>query len=55
AGSSTLGDYCVLGGQAGVAGHLTLGDRVQLGAQSGLFQDVATNEFYNGTPATPLV
>ena len=54
AGSSILGDYCVLGGQAGVAGHLTLGDRVQLGAQSGLFQDVDANEFYNGTPASPI-
>ena len=54
AGSSTLGDYCVLGGQAGVAGHLTLGDRVQLGAQTGLFQDVDANEFYNGTPASPI-
>jgi UDP-3-O-[3-hydroxymyristoyl] glucosamine N-acyltransferase len=49
-----MGDGCVLGGQAGVSGHLQLGDRVKLGAQTGLFEDVPADGFMNGTPAMPF-
>jgi UDP-3-O-[3-hydroxymyristoyl] glucosamine N-acyltransferase len=53
AGSTTLGDFVVLGGQVGIAGHLRIGDRVQIGAQSGIMTDAEPGQVLFGTPARP--
>ena len=52
-GSSTLEDYVVLGGQAGVAGHIRIGMAAQVGAQSGVMTDLAAGGRYLGSPAKP--
>ena len=53
AGSTTLGNYVVLGGQAGIAGHLNLGDQVMVGAQCGVIGDIAAKQIVHGTPHMP--
>ena len=53
AGSSTLEDYVVLGGQVGVAGHVRIGMAAQIGAQSGVMRDLAAGGRYLGSPAKP--
>ena len=53
AGSTTLGDYVVLGGQAGLAGHITLGDQVMVGAQCGVTGDVEAKQIVHGSPHMP--
>ncbi|MEX0887064.1 MAG: UDP-3-O-(3-hydroxymyristoyl)glucosamine N-acyltransferase [Phycisphaeraceae bacterium] len=54
AGSTTTGDYVVMGGQAGVAGHLHIGDGAQLAAKSGVVSDLPGGAQYGGAPAQPL-
>ena len=53
AGSTTLGNYVVLGGQAGLAGHITLGDQVMVGAQCGVTGDVEAKAIVHGSPHMP--
>lgn len=53
AGSSTLEDYVVVGGQVGVAGHVRIGMAAQIGAQSGVMRDLAAGGRYLGSPAKP--
>ncbi len=53
AGSTTLGNYVVLGGQAGLAGHITLGDQVMVGAQCGVIGDVEAKQIVHGSPHMP--
>jgi UDP-3-O-[3-hydroxymyristoyl] glucosamine N-acyltransferase len=48
-----VGDGAVLGGQAGVGGHLTIGPRAKVGAQAGVTADVAAGEVVSGYPARP--
>jgi UDP-3-O-[3-hydroxymyristoyl] glucosamine N-acyltransferase len=36
AGSSRIGDHCMIGGQVGIAGHLQVAPRTNIGAQAGL-------------------
>ena len=43
----------MIGGQAGVAGHLHIGKGVRVGAQSGIMRDVAAGETVMGAPAIP--
>jgi len=45
----------VLGGQAGLGGHITLGKGVKAGGQAGITSDVPAGEFVNGTPAIPYM
>jgi UDP-3-O-[3-hydroxymyristoyl] glucosamine N-acyltransferase len=52
-GSSTLEDYVVLAGQAGVAGHVRIGMGAQVGAKSGVMTDLAAGGRYLGAPAKP--
>ena len=39
-GSSTTGNYVVMGGQAGVSDHINIGEGSMFGAKTGVFQDV---------------
>ena len=54
AGSTVLEDFVVLGGGAGLAGHLKLGAGSQLAAFSGLNQDIPAGEQWGGYPAKTL-
>lgn len=51
AGSTHIGQGCIIWAQAGLSGHLTIGDRSQVGPASGLSKDVPPGEFYLGLPA----
>jgi UDP-3-O-[3-hydroxymyristoyl] glucosamine N-acyltransferase len=53
AGSTHIGQGCIIWAQAGISGHLTIGDRGQVGPASGLSKDVPPGEFYLGLPAVP--
>ena len=54
AGSSTLGDNVVIGGQAGISGHLTIGNNVKIGGGSGVINNISDNSQVMGYPAIPL-
>ncbi len=53
AGSTRLGDYCVIASQSGIAGHLTLGNQATVGAKSGVMRDVPDKGTVLGIPAFP--
>ena len=53
-GSTILEDHVMLGGQAGVAGHLRIGRGARIGAQAGVIGDVAAGAKMLGTPARPM-
>jgi len=53
AGSSTTGDYVVMGGQAGVRDHVHIGSRAMLSAMAGITNDVPDGAVMMGIPATP--
>lgn len=55
AGSATLEDFVVLGGQAGVGGHITLGKGTKVGGQTGIAYDTKPGSYVNGTPALPYM
>jgi UDP-3-O-[3-hydroxymyristoyl] glucosamine N-acyltransferase len=48
-----VGNYVVLGGQVGVAGHLKIGDMVQAMARTAIAQDVPPGAKVGGVPAVP--
>ena len=52
-GSSTLEDYVVLGGQAGIAGHLQIGKGCKVDGQTGVNSDLAPGSFVKGSPCLP--
>lgn len=54
AGSCTLGDYVVCGGQAGLADHLTVGSGAQIAAQSGVMRDIEPGAIVMGSPTVPF-
>ena len=54
AGSTTIGDFVVIGGQAGIAGHLNIGDGARIGGQSGIMRSVSAGEELLGSPAMPI-
>lgn len=54
AGSSTLEDYVVIGGQGGVAGHVRVGMGAQIAGASHVKDDVPAGARLMGTPALPL-
>ncbi|NIQ59383.1 MAG: UDP-3-O-(3-hydroxymyristoyl)glucosamine N-acyltransferase, partial [Gammaproteobacteria bacterium] len=43
----------VLGGQAGIRGHIEIGDGARIAAQAGVFGDVPAGATYSGYPARP--
>ena len=53
AGSTTLGDFVVAGGQSGFAGHLTIGQGARIAAQAGVMHDVPPGVEMLGSPASP--
>jgi UDP-3-O-[3-hydroxymyristoyl] glucosamine N-acyltransferase len=54
AGSTTLEDYVVLGGQVAVIGHVTIGKGAQIAATSRVNSDVPPGVRWGGTPAKPV-
>ncbi|MEM1307557.1 MAG: UDP-3-O-(3-hydroxymyristoyl)glucosamine N-acyltransferase, partial [Pseudomonadota bacterium] len=53
-GSSTLGDFVVMGGHAGAVGHIKIGDGAQIAGASHVKNDVPAGARMGGTPARPL-
>ena len=53
AGSTQLGDYCVIASQSGIAGHLKLGNQAMVGAKSGVMRDIPDKGVVLGIPAAP--
>jgi UDP-3-O-[3-hydroxymyristoyl] glucosamine N-acyltransferase len=53
-GSTVLEDFVMLGGQAGLTGHLHIGRQARVGAQAGVMADVAAGADVVGSPATPI-
>ena len=53
-GSTTLEDFVMLGGQAGLVGHVRIGTRARVGAQAGVTNDVPAGADYLGSPAEPM-
>ena len=54
AGSSTLGNNVMIGGQAGISGHLKIGSNVQIGGGSGVIKDISDNSKVMGYPSKDL-
>ena len=53
AGSSTVGDFAVLGGQSGVADHVHVVAGVRLAGRGGITGDIKEKGDYGGFPAIP--
>ena len=53
-GSAELGDFVVMGGQSGSAGHIKIGSGSQLAGASHAKDDLPPGGRYGGTPAKPL-
>ena len=52
-GSTRLGKSVILGGQAGLVGHLEIGDFAMVGAQTGVHEDVPARTVVSGSPCMP--
>jgi UDP-3-O-[3-hydroxymyristoyl] glucosamine N-acyltransferase len=52
-GSTTLEDFVVVAGQAGIAGHVRVGAGARIGAQAGAMNDVPAKTDVIGSPAMP--
>lgn len=53
-GSTTLGDFVVMGGQSGTVGHVSVGSGAQVAGASHVKNDVPAGARMGGTPARPL-
>ncbi|MEO5626593.1 MAG: UDP-3-O-(3-hydroxymyristoyl)glucosamine N-acyltransferase [Dokdonella sp.] len=54
AGSTTVGRYCLIGGGAGILGHLSIADRVTVHAMSLVTHSIReAGEYTSGTPIQP--
>lgn len=54
AGSTTTGDWVVMGGQAGIRDHVHIGTRSVLGAKAGVTKSVPDGITMLGIPAAPI-
>ena len=52
--SGLIRSSSLIGGAAGVNGHIKIGDGAQIAAMSGVLADVPPGEKYGGVPARPL-
>ena len=54
AGSSKIGEHCIMGGQSGIGGHITVADNTTVAGQSGVLGTVKeSGKVLMGTPAIP--
>lgn len=53
-GSTTLGDYVVMGGQSATIGHNHIGTGAQIAAQSGITSVIPPGGKFCGSPARPI-
>jgi len=53
-GSTKIGNYVVMGGQAGTVGHIEIGDGAQIAAASKVHKSVPAGQRYGGMPAKPM-
>ncbi len=53
-GSTVLEDFVLVGGQAGLTGHLRIGRGARIGAQAGVMADVPAGAEVVGSPAMPV-
>jgi UDP-3-O-[3-hydroxymyristoyl] glucosamine N-acyltransferase len=53
-GSTTLGDFVMIGGKGGLADHLTIGKGARIAAASGVMRDVPAGATVGGSPAVPM-
>lgn len=54
AGSTKTGHHVVMGGQAGIIGHITITDGVILAARSAVSKSIEKSGIYSGIPAAPI-
>jgi UDP-3-O-[3-hydroxymyristoyl] glucosamine N-acyltransferase len=52
-GSTIVEDFVMIGGQAGLTGHLRVGRGARIAAKSGVMDDVPAGQEYAGAPAVP--
>lgn len=52
-GSTVIEDFVMIGGQAGLIGHLHIGRKARIGAQAGVRADVPSGADVVGSPAEP--
>ena len=50
-----MGDYVMIGGQAGLNGHIEIGHMVQIAAKSGVVVDIKDCEKVAGHPAIKII
>ena len=53
-GSAELGDFVVMGGQAGLVGHIKVGSGAQIAGGSHAKDDIPAGARMGGTPAVPF-
>ncbi len=54
-GSTELGDFVVMGGQAGAVGHVKIGTGAQVAGWSHVTHDIPAGTRVGGTPAVPMI
>jgi UDP-3-O-[3-hydroxymyristoyl] glucosamine N-acyltransferase len=53
-GSTRLGDYVTMAGQAASGGHITIGDKATIAGRTGVTTNLPGGEVYAGFPALPF-
>lgn len=53
-GSAKTGNYVIMGGQAGVVGHVEIADNTQIATRGGVTKSVSEGGQYGGNPLQPL-